>query len=152
MCIRDRKPDPEADVTVKAANSNTVPTTPIAPPPLPEFRRATVVTIPRTAQPRGEKPADGPAASEPRASVTLQRETATFSVPVSEAVMPASLEAAMRRFDGRWTEVEGENNEQIALTSEAHLDDEQVHGPAEEIQLSEGDRALIRRIAPPAAE
>jgi hypothetical protein len=146
------KPDPEANVTVKAANSNTIQTAPIAPPPLPDFRQATVVTIPRAPQPRGEKSADGPNPAEPRASVTLQRETATFSVPVSEAVMPASLEAAMRRFDGRWTEVESENNDPAGSNSVARLDDEQLPGPAEEIQLSEGDRALIRRIAPPAAE
>ncbi|WP_291167873.1 hypothetical protein [Hyphomicrobium sp.] len=146
------KPDPEADVTVKAANSNTIQTAPIAPPPLPDFRHATVVTIPRAHQPRNEKPADASTPAEPRASVTLQRETATFSVPVSEAVMPPSLEAAMSSFDGRWIEVESENSGPASGNALPHLDEEQLHGPAEEIQLSEGDRALIRRIAPPAAE
>ncbi|CAA2136593.1 hypothetical protein HYPP_00050 [Hyphomicrobium sp. ghe19] len=146
------KPDPEADVTVKAANSNTIQTAPIAPPPLPDFRPATVVTIPRPHQPHSEKPAEALTPAEPRANVTLQRETATFSMPVSEAVMPASLEAAMRRIDGRWIEVDSENIDPAGANYLAHLDEEKLSGPAEEIQLSEGDRALIRRIAPPAAE
>ncbi|WP_423415584.1 hypothetical protein RLW55_03435 [Hyphomicrobium sp. B1] len=131
------KPDPEADVTVNAANSNTSRATPSEPPPLPEPRPATVVTIPRSV--------------EPRASVTLQRETATFSVPVSEAVMPDSLKAAMHAFD---------KQRQVVLTD---ADDDQPdratppnHGRIvafhSEDQLSDDDRAFIRRIAPPAAE
>ncbi|CCB63300.1 MULTISPECIES: hypothetical protein [unclassified Hyphomicrobium] len=131
------KPEPEADVTVKAANSNTSRATPSEPPPLPEPRPATVVTIPRSV--------------EPRASVTLQRETATFSVPVSEAVMPDSLKAAMRAFDAQ----------RHVISADA--DDEQPVGPTPqnhgrivafhaEDQLSDDDRAFIRRIAPPAAE
>ncbi len=139
------KPDPEADVTVKAANSNTIQPEPIAPPPLPEFRPATVVTIPRNPQPRSEPQDAAPVLSEPRTSVTLQRETATFSVPVSEAVMPRSLEAAMRRFDGRWTELESDRQESLEAS-------EQAPALSAEMQLSEDDRALIRRIAPPAAE
>lgn len=140
------KPDPEADVTVKtAANSNTIQPAPIAPPPLPEFRPATVVTIPRTSQNRNDGTTVTPGSSEPRASVTLQRETATFSVPVGEAVMPPALEAALRGLDGRWSELESEPPEVIEAG-------EQVAALGAEMQLSEDDTALIRRIAPPAAE
>ena len=144
------KPDPEADVTVKAANSNTIQTVDIAPPPLPEFRRATVVMVPRNLAPRGETAhdaSDGAAPSEPRAHVTLKRETATFSVPVSEAVMPASLKAAMTAFDGRWTKVQGAPSEPDVIA-----DGPQNRLPEAQDQLSDDDRALIRRIAPPAAE
>jgi hypothetical protein len=132
------KPDPEADVTVMAANSNVSQTAPSAPPPLPEPRPATIVTLPRH--------------SDSQASFTLRRETATFSVPVSEAVMPDSLKAAMKAFDGRWKELDVANADDLghdpdaALTRAAvtpiHLDD----------PLSDDDRAFLRRIAPPAAE
>ncbi|MET0431983.1 MAG: hypothetical protein ABWZ86_05845 [Hyphomicrobium sp.] len=130
------KPDPEADVTVKAANSNTAET---LPPPLPEPREATVVTMARTGSVRTEA-----ANTEPRASVTLQRETATFSVPVSEAVMPDSLKAAMRAFDGRWTPA------RLASAADADVIPPDVRDLDD--QLSNDDRAFIRRIAPPAAE
>lgn len=131
------KPDPEADVTVKAANSNTGPDAAAEPPPLPELRPATVVTIPRPA--------------EPRASVTLQRETATFSVPVSEAVMPDSLKAAMRAFDMQRqvasADADDDSSERFATSDKGHI----VMFSAED-QLSDDDHAFIRRIAPPAAE
>lgn len=131
------KADPEADVTVKAANSNTSRTVPAVPPPLPEPRPATVVTIPR--------------AAEPRASVTLQRETATFSVPVSEAVMPDSLKAAMRAFDTQRHVVSAHTDDdqpdRVIPSNPSHI----VALHAED-QLSDDDRAFIRRIAPPAAE
>jgi hypothetical protein len=131
-------------VTVKAANSNTVQPVDIAPPPLPEFRPATVVMVPRNAPPRDEA-----ANTEPRARVTLQRETATFSVPVSEAVMPASLKAAMTAFDGRWTKVQSTAGEPGA-NADANDAPQRHNGPEE--QLSDDDRAFLRRIAPPAAE
>jgi len=134
------KPDPEADVTVKAANSNTLDPAKIVPPPLPDFRSGEVVAMPRHQPSRSDAPS-----TEQRASVTLQRETATFSVPVSEAVMPPSLEAAMHRFDGRWQTLETDRDGIIEVG-------EQVAGAGPEMQLSEDDRALIRRIAPPAAE
>ncbi len=136
------KPDPEADVTVKAANSNTANAVPLTPP---EIRPATVVTIPRNSAPI-EPPPLPPEVSTPRASVTLQRETATFSVPVSEAVMPDSLKAAMQAFRQRLPAADNADDvdaEDLAAALRAiPLDD----------QLSDHDRALIRRIAPPAAE
>ena len=139
------KPDPEADVTVHAANSNTLDAALIVPPPLPEFHSAAVVTMPRNAQVRSEAAGLAAQPAEARASVTLQRETATFSVPVSEAVMPPSLQAAMHEFDGRWRTLESERHEVVEAG-------EQVAGLSSEMQLSEDDRALLRRIAPPAAE
>jgi hypothetical protein len=149
------KPDPEADVSVKAANSNTIKAAPIAPPPLPDFRSATVVMIPRNTPPHPAAPQSGGDTvaphPEPRASVTLQRETATFSVPVSEAVMPDSLKAAMRAFDGRGTGIR-------VVNADTHPEPNPLpndglgHAIKSEDQLSDDDRALIRRIAPPAAE
>jgi hypothetical protein len=135
------KPDPEADVTVKAANSNTATTGPATPP---EVRPATVVTIPRAAS--AEPSAAVSTTPAQRASVTLQRETATFSVPVSEAVMPDSLKAAMRAFGRRLStadDAEAIDGEGIATA---------LHAIPMDDQLSDHDRALIRRIAPPAAE
>ncbi|MFT3733097.1 MAG: hypothetical protein QM780_17045 [Hyphomicrobium sp.] len=140
------KPDPEADVTVMAANSNTIDATPPAPPPLPEPRPATVVTIPRNAPPRAD--AQTSLQSEARTNIVLQRETATFSVPVSEAVMPDSLKAAISRFDGRWRNVEPTDSRQSAEISQH----EQGLSALPEDSLSDDDRAFIRRIAPPAAE
>jgi hypothetical protein len=133
------KPDPEADVRVKAANSNSIEPTTIAPPPLPEFRPATVVTMPRSPQPRS---------LEPRANITLQRETATFSVPVSEAVMPDSLKAAMRAFDARLTT----RDTGVEALPDVIMEETPAHAIHAEDQLSDGDRAFLRRIAPPAAE
>ncbi len=127
------KPDPEADVTVKAANANTIEPTTIAPPPLPEVRPATVVMV-------------------PRANVTLQRETATFSIPVSEAVMPESLKTAMQAFERRSATARIEAANQRLGEAEEIVANPEIHAIQAEDQLSDGDRALIRRIAPPAAE
>ena len=91
MAARTRRPpasaSPEADATSNAANSNTARTAPIVPPP--SRSTATVVAMPRAqhyAQANNEtsQPARDPAL----ARVTLQRETATFTVPVSEAAIP----------------------------------------------------------------
>jgi hypothetical protein len=149
-------PAPEADVTVKAANSNTVETAPVVP-PVPEMRPATVFTIPRPAHQRvaGDEPAASARFNDRLASVTLQRETATFTVPVSEAVIPEALKAALsggrrmianefaQRTDA--AEIEGESFQELDF-----------HGtdtpPAAHEPLSAADRALLRRIAPPAAE
>jgi hypothetical protein len=143
------KPDPEADVSVKAANSNTIEMTPVAPQPMSEFRPATVVTISRNTPYRAEtsqmNDVDVATDSRPHARVTLQRETATFTVPVSEAVMPDSLKAAMRAFDDRLAKGRKLNNRGTNGAADATW-------PEVEDHLSENDRALIRRIAPPAAE
>jgi hypothetical protein len=108
-----------------------------------EVRPATVVTIPRPPA-SNEAPPSFTGPIEPRASVTLQRETATFSVPVSEAVMPDSLKAAMQAFRQRLATDDANESASDEFTAlrEIPLDD----------QLSDHDRALIRRIAPPAAE
>lgn len=134
------KPDPEADVTVRAANSNTGEAAPSSPPPL----SATVVAIPRQVQPRNREEAETSRRSEPRAHVTLQRETATFTVPVSEAVMPDSLKAAMRAFNGHPADISGDHD---AVSKPRPMQVIQAEDP-----LSDDDRAFIRRIAPPAAE
>ncbi len=89
------------------------------------------------------------------ASVTLQRETATFTVPVSEAVIPASLKAAFSDSERSWTRVHDQRQEPEAIEAEPMqavdlADENRPH--AEQDQLSPADWALIRRIAPPAAE
>jgi hypothetical protein len=145
------KPEPEADVIVKAANSNTVQTGTVVPPPLlTELRPATVVTLPRNASARVDMAET--AATGPRASVTLQRETATFSVPVSEAVLPASLKAAMNALDGRWQPVRSLQPDVLDVEPTAILKGEQTQPIEADDPFSEDDHAFIRRIAPPAAE
>ncbi|HML30184.1 MAG TPA: hypothetical protein PKE16_15400, partial [Hyphomicrobium sp.] len=98
----------------------------------------TVVTIPRH--------------SDSHASFTLRRETATFSVPVSEAVMPDSLKAAMRAFDGRWNELNVANADDADHDPNAALSHAVVTPIHVDDPLSDDDRAFLRRIAPPAAE
>jgi hypothetical protein len=139
-------------VAVKAANSNTAAT---APPPA-EIHPATVVTIPRPVQPRhrAENESTSAARDEPLASVTLQRETATFTVPVSEAVLPSSLKDTLARFSGQRLGVSKDRQGLATIASEpeeAHFW-EQDQPRADQDPLSASDKALIRRIAPPAAE
>lgn len=145
-------PHPEADVAVKAANSNTAAT---APPPA-EIHPATVVTIPRPAQPRhrAENGNADTARHEPRASVTLQRETATFTVPVSEAIIPSSLKDTMAQFSGHRMGITRDRQGLATIASETHETHfwEQDQPRADQDPLSASDKALIRRIAPPAAE
>jgi hypothetical protein len=151
------KPDPEADVSVKAANSNSIEvvTTP-APSPVQDVRHATVMTIARSAslEPEGDQIAGGivSPSGEARASVTLQRETATFSVPVSEAVMPDSLKTAMRAFDARWPNVSRASTYPLTEVADSPSAPRSERALEAEDQLSDHDRAFIRRIAPPAAE
>ena len=149
---------PSADVAAKAANSNTAQTAPIAP-PFPDLRAtATVVAIPRPSQPRpqnGVEYAGQSERDETLASVTLQRETATFTVPVSEAVIPDSLKAALTGSERPWARAFAARQKiETAETGPAREDglagDDAPH--AGQDQLSAEDRAFIRRIAPPAAE
>lgn len=150
------KPDPEADVSVKAANSNSIEVATAAPSPVEDVRHATVMTIARNAslEPDGDQIAGGivSPAGEPRASVTLQRETATFSVPVSEAVMPDSLKTAMRAFDARWPNVSRTSTYPLTEVAGSPSAPRSERALEAEDQLSDHDRAFIRRIAPPAAE
>ncbi len=89
------------------------------------------------------------------AHVTLSRETTVLSVPVSEAVMPDALRAALRDFS---TEVSPlrhspEDNQKNRLTSDRHnktlMSSETA---ANDDELTIIDLALIGRMAPPAAE
>ena len=90
--------------------------------------------------------------------VTLSRETATFSVPVSEAVMPDGLRAAVSQANA---------NENNRITTAKHADflelepledagDWQPGDAHDAIAPGHGltpqDIALLRRMAPPAAE
>ncbi|RUO98417.1 hypothetical protein [Hyphomicrobium sp.] len=139
------KPDPEADVTVKAANTNIAELAAEA--PAPEVRPATVVTLPRVTlqtEPLQAAPA--------HAHVVLQRETATFSVPVSEAVMPPSLKSAMRAFESRWPSEHESDSVELSAAPSTILADARERVIPQDDQLSDHDRAFIRRIAPPAAE
>jgi hypothetical protein len=146
-------------VTAKAANSNTAQTAPIAPPPFPDLRTAaTVVAIPRSSQPRPQNGGENAGQSErdeTLASVTLQRETATFTVPVSEAVIPDSLKAALTGSDRPWARGFGAWQKTEAAAAEPIREDDlpgDAAPHAGQDQLSAEDRAFIRRIAPPAAE
>jgi hypothetical protein len=132
-------PLPEADVAVKAANSNTAQTSPTATPPPDEIRPATVVTIPR---PQARHPGDAPDRAPPGeriASVVLQRETATFTAPVSEAIIPPSLQSMFLQ------------SGPSQILEDKNLLSGRDPRP-EEDRLSPADKALIHRIAPPAAE
>ena len=86
--------------------------------------------------------------------VTLSRETATFSVPVSEAVWPQSLSAAL-------AQGQPENTAQnfAALADHAgniNVEERLIDGTAlsgqQEIELSDHDIAFIGRLKPQAAE
>jgi hypothetical protein len=96
----------------------------------------------------------GAALSEPVASVTLQRETATFTVPVSEAVIPSSLRNALAKSAAYRTEARDglAQLEVMASATDAPIFLEQDQPPADQEPLSPSDEALFRRIAPPAAE
>ncbi len=158
MAARTRRPpasaSPEADATSNAANSNTARTAPIVPPP--SRSTATVVAMPRAqhyAQANNEtsQPARDPAL----ARVTLQRETATFTVPVSEAAIPDSLKMAFAKADQNWANTFKRRQEADVIEAEpVQAAAPARHEPSRlaQDQLSAEDRAFIRRIAPPAAE
>lgn len=138
----------EADMPVKAANSNMAAT---APPPA-EMQLATVIAIP-CAEHRMETDRKA-ARREPHASVTLQRETATFTVPVSEAVVPSSLRNALAQASGHRVQAPEALQDlgvMASATEDPHFwEQDQTH--ADQEPLSASDRALLKRIAPPAAE
>ena len=97
---------PEADTTVKAANSNTARTAPVMPPPS-RNTIATVVPMPRAQHSaQANDDTNSQSVRDPAvARVTLQRETATFTVPVSEAAIPNSLKVALAGADQNWANV-----------------------------------------------
>lgn len=86
-----------------------------------------------------------PDAANDMIGVTLSRETATFSVPVSEAHLPQSLQAALAAASKAGSAF---NNGHLADSDTTEADDEVI--PA--LELSQQDLALIGRMAPEAAE
>ncbi|MFA7306975.1 MAG: hypothetical protein WC026_09920 [Hyphomicrobium sp.] len=150
---RIRKPSQpplrETEISVRAANSNTT-----AAPPA-DVQPATVIPIPRFEfRNRTDNERPSAALAEPVASVTLQRETATFTVPVSEAVIPSSLRDALTKSAAYRTEARDDiaQLEVMASATDDQLFWEQDQPPADQEPLSASDEALFRRIAPPAAE
>lgn len=140
-------PLPEADVAVKAAMA----AVPVA---LPEADNdvTTVVAIPNTlpqAMPHSVMPRTTTVASATgdMIDVTLSRETATFSVPVSEARLPNGLQAALAQV----TTVAADS-EPDGLLALDHDDDHDHHAPLSDAELSAHDLAIIGRMAPQAAE
>ncbi|MGQ0455597.1 MAG: hypothetical protein ACT4OU_00910 [Hyphomicrobium sp.] len=130
-------PLPEADVTVKAANSNAI--APASPDEAPE-----VVPMPRwpTVLRAARTKADD---DEPR--VILSRETAIMSVPVSAAKMPASLQSALARFGAA-----AERPDVVGLRPEGDATANLSSPDNDDDDFSAHDIALIGRMAPPAAE
>ncbi len=130
-------PVPEAEVTVKAANSNTLPATA-------EPREASVV-VPMPRQP-----------NQDTVDVTLSRETATFSLPVNEANMPGSLRAAIAKAQANGAIEPGSRSLKpgVKLASDTSYPDDGHFEPKDldTDTLSDHDLAIISRMAPPAAE
>lgn len=160
------KPAPEADVTVKAANSNRVRSEPAADlddaAEIVSRDAATIVPLTRHPLSRTPPPAEASSgdvnAPDSTASVTLSRETATFTVPVSEALMPDSLRSALSRL----SDLSSAHASSPRLPAQADATGAQsaaqpawIEAQAEDLDqefLTEEDRALIGRMAPPAAE
>lgn len=113
-------PLPEADVTVSAAATRMQPAMTVAAPP--EAANDTI-------------------------GVTLSRETATFSVPVSEARLPQSLHAALESAKALGG---GDAAQQQVLIGE--IDPLQDLEPGTDGEFSARDLAFIGRMAPEAAE
>jgi hypothetical protein len=151
-----RPPRPETDAMERASSRSTAEMEPITSPGIENHRpSATVVAIARVVPPRSQ---NGTATSDPRdetrASLTLKRETATLTLPVSEAVIPDSLKAALSATATSQSEPGQENTSKIIAAEATSADTSGGVAPPDdcEDQLSAEDRALIRRIAPPAAE
>ena len=136
-------PLPEADVTVKAANSNTTSLAVHADAPA-DREEATVVRLSRTNSDNG-----------PTVDVTLARETATFSLPVNEAVLPSSLAGMLAAAEKlRVVQVEQPAVPEIeaVASGDGLMDDEELSRPVDDTPFTDKDFALIGRMAPPAAE
>ena len=158
---------PEAEVTVKAA--------PAAATPLPRetaasdertpVRESAVVIALERPQPEAPAPRHGPPADAelkpvpprqgPMVDVTLARETATFSVPMSDASVSGSLKSALEKAGmDRETFVRPRPPAPglAPLESIEEADDPAHIEDVKTDTLSERDLALISRMAPPAAE
>ena len=158
-------PLPEADVTVKAANSNTARemtsfmaavetrlAAAAAASAASQLRDdATIVRLSRT----NDETLSPPAVPQNAAmmDVTLSRETATFSVPVSvpvsEAVVPNALKSAFARAQLISTAQAVESGPSQDFGRSGRLSDRR--SPAND-EFTAADMALIGRMAPPAAE
>ncbi len=155
-------PPPEAEVTVKvAANGNTAPAIARLSDALAQIETKeaqssgdtnVVVNLPwnepdARVTPNADKPG--------MVDVTLQRETATFSVPVSEASVPDGLRQVFARAHNGAALAMAEAPQQIELAFNASDDDasdlDDGHGSDDEA-FTENDLKLIGRMAPPAAE
>ena len=182
-------PLPEAHVTVKAANSNNAAINPLSQHPFMEAsaeplqhralrESSVVVALPRSnadtagrmananSQPNGAPgmgpemvPEVGPEVVRDMVDVTLARETATFSVPVNEAMVPDSLRSALakaRQDAARPSVTDVAMAPAVAETSamieiEDAIDDEIIE-PVEKDNLTARELAFLSRMAPPAAE
>jgi hypothetical protein len=137
-------PLPEADVTVKAANANTQATVPPALSQDAANDTATIVPMQRLVLTREDVPTE-------TIGVTLSRETATFSVPVSEAQLPHSLHAALAK--ARSYAGPAQLTTETARLSVDDLEtSDAIAASITETELTAGDMALIGRMAPQAAE
>ncbi len=173
-------PPPEADVTVKAANSNTaaigqLPQHPFAATSAePHQHQASressvVVALPRTNADTAGRMAQLGASANPAPNmvdVTLARETATFSVPVSEAMVPDSLRSALakaRQDSARLALTEtsmlpaSQESTQSGLNTSAIVEiedafEDEIVEPVEKDNLTARELAFLSRMAPPAAE
>ena len=156
-------PLPEADVTVRAANSNTAPAAHSFMAAV-EARLAAAATTTASAQHdvatvvRLQQTLEDSAASQPGTStlpgspmmdITLSRETATFSVPVSEAVVPSALKSVFARAQMIATAQAVETGPSPDFGRTGRLLDRR--DPVNE-DFTAADMALIGRMAPPAAE
>nr|HPG88722.1 hypothetical protein [Hyphomicrobium sp.] len=133
-------PHPEAEVTLTPPPSIEVaPSTQLLPH---AANDTTVLTMPR--KPHGETTTD-------TIGVTLSRETATFSLPVSEARLPQSLQAALASASHAYRA-----EPTVALLANDDASSIEARQPSRdvdnEIELSAQDLALIGRMAPEAAE
>ena len=146
-------PLPEADVTVLAANGNTLPA--VTPPEASAHVSEPTVIVPMQRSPLMKMQAltedVGPSAKSETIDVTLRRETATFSVPVSEAQLPQSLHAALARAQAARTEPVTTTDLSATTVSQPMVRDDILPALAD-TQFTEQDLALIGRMAPQAAE
>ena len=192
-------PPPEADVTVKAANSNTVAVHTLPPFPFatgpremnqPPRESNVVVALARSSGDTAGRMAQSSAmpSSVPNmvpdmlpnmvpnlVDVTLARETATFPVPVSEAMVPDSLRSALakaRQDAARPTFTDAtvtdaamaqavQEQAQGGLPLDVELSglieiedaiDDEIIEPVEKDDLTARELAFLSRMAPPAAE
>ncbi len=120
-----------------------------SPPPLPEADVTVIAAAnANTQQPLAEAVIERTANDPNTIDVTLSREVATFSVPVSEATLPHSLMAALKKAQTLPAE-----NHETDHPMRDHLNDfETSLSGHQDIELSARELALITRMAPQAAE